>query len=279
MIEVLSIVNFDNPKRIGYLERSFKSLHQFNGVDKHIVIDGSQKLEDQKLIYKKFNIEYYFMPSASFSSRLKKGVSLLNSDYFIFVPDDYEWIFNFPVDKAIEQASMHNIKELKLVCPPMQWFSQKKPTIEQWYDENFKLNKIFVPTQSGNIVKRLFWNFHTWITGDEQLVQKDDLFISYRHFRRSFMQQFSLGCHIIETDFMKKLCQEMPDNLLSAGAVEKYIYKMLLFKSYLTGYYKMQTPAFHFIDLDVEGEEKAHIASTNLIERNYKYFYKQEEQK
>ncbi len=254
------------------MNRSFGSLHSHNRVDRHIVIDGSQELREQEAIYKKFGIEYHHMPSAPFSARLKKGVSLLKSDYFIFVPDDYEWIFNFPISEAITQARKHNIKELKLVCPPMQWFSQKDPVVEKWYDEDFKLNQVLVPTQSGNIAKRVFWDFHTWFTSGEQLVQQDDLFISHRHYRRSFMQQFSLGCHLIETNFMKDLCVNMPNNLPSAGTVEKYIYKTLLFRPYLTAYYKMSTPAFHFIQLEVEGQEKAHIASTNLIAQNYQYF-------
>lgn len=272
MLECLSLVNFDNPKRIAYLERSFGSLHQHNHIDRHIVIDGSQKIGAQETIYKKFGIECHHMPSASFSSRLKKGSSLLKSDYFIFAPDDYEWIFDFPVAEAIAQARNHNIKELKLVCPPMQWFSQKDPVVEQWYDKNFKLKQVSVPTQNGNIAKRVFWDLHTWFTSSEQLVRRDDLFISYRHFRRSFMQQFSLGCHIIETDFMKNLCANMSNDIPSAGSVEKYIYKMLLLKPYLTAYYKMLTPAFHFIDIEIEGQEKMHIASTNLIAQNHKYF-------
>lgn len=271
MVEVLSMVNFDNQDRIDYLQRSFKSFYKYNKIKKHIVIDGSKEMGRQQEIYEELNIEYYHQP-ISMAQRLKFGVSLMDNDYFVFLPDDYEWIFDFPTEEAIKEAKKNDIKELKLVCPPMQWFSEKEPIVEKWYDEDFKLKQVLVPTQSGNILKRVFWDFHTWFTSGEQLVQKDDLFISYRHYRRSFMQQFSLGCHIIETNFMKNLCVNMPDDLPSAGSVEKYVYKKLLFRPYLTAYYKMLTPAFHFIQLEVEGQEKAHIASTNLIAQNYKYF-------
>lgn len=270
MIEVLSLVNFDNQQRIKYLNRSFGSFHKFNKVKRHIVIDGSSQIGNQKEIYEKLNIEYYHKTDP-YSKRLKYGISLLQNDYFVFLPDDYEWIFDFPIEQAIAEAKKHNIKELKLVSPPMQWFSQANPNVEEWYDTNYVLKDVYVPTNEDNRIKRLFWDIHTFITKNEKLVKEDNLYISKRHFRRSFQQQFSLGCHILQTEFLKALSKDMPDDLLSPGEVEKHVYKQLFFKKYLTAYYKMQTPAFHFIDLDVEGREKEHIASTNLIKSNYKF--------
>jgi len=270
MMEVLSLVNFDNLARVDYLQRSFKSFYIYNEVQRHIVIDGSKYMGKQKDIYDELGIEYYHMPT-SFSQRLKFGVALLKQDYFVFLPDDYEWIFSLPIEQAIAESRENNIKELKFVCPPMQWFSMQNPSIEDWYDENYTLQKIHVPTQSGNILKRFLWNIHTKLTNGETLVRNGNLLIAERQMRRSFMQQFSLGCHLMETEFVAELCLNMPNDILSAGKVEKYIYKKLVFRTYLTAYFKMLTPAFHFIDLEVEGQDKIHIASTNLTESNRRY--------
>lgn len=275
MIEVLSLVNFDNQERVEYLHKSFGSFYNYNTVDRHVVIDSSTVIGKQKEIYEKYGIEYYHKP-ISYSQRLKFGVSILNADYFLYLPDDYEWIFDFAVEETMIQAKKHNIKEIKLVCPSMQWFSKLNPDIKEWYNEDFVLQDVQVLTKEGNKLKRLFWDIHTFITKNERLIKKDDLYISNRHFRRSFQQQFSLGCHILERNFVKKLSLNMPDYLLSPSEVEKNVYKQLIFKKYLTAYYNMETPAFHFVDLNIEGLDKKHFASMNLIKENFKYFVNME---
>ena len=96
MVEVLSLVNFDNQARVQYLERSFRSFYKYNNVTNHIVIDGSQKIGRQKEIYDELGITY-FHQRTYFSERLKFGLQQLKNDYFVFLPDDYEWIHSLNI--------------------------------------------------------------------------------------------------------------------------------------------------------------------------------------
>ena len=271
MVEVLSLVNFDNQARVQYLERSFRSFYKYNNVTKHIVVDGSHKIGRQKEIYDELGITY-FHQRTYFSERLKFGLQQIKNDYFVFLPDDYEWIHSLNIEDATTISRKNNIKELKFVCPPMQWFSMANPSVEKWYDKTFTLKDIYVPTHKKKFFKSFFWSCHRFFTKGERLLKDGDLYISRRHFRRSFMQQFSLGCHLIEKHFLDVVTYRMPNNIVSAGDVEKFIYKKLLLRNYLTAYYKMLTPAFHFIDLNVEGEDQAYMASTNLLEKNKEIF-------
>ena len=244
-IEVLSIVSFNNQARVAYLERSFRVFHHHYPNVRHVVIDGSTEIGSQQQIYSELGIEVHHRPTP-FSERLKFGINLLKDDYFVFLPDDFNWIFNFPLHKAIEECRHEKIDELKLTCRGMQWFARPNSQPEPWF--------------AGNKV----------ISG-EQLIEKGDLFLSGRTLFRAFNEQFSLACNLIQLDFISDLLRKMPDDLLSPGAVEKWAYIRLYLRlnKYSVAYYKMWIPAFHFIDLEVEGYAQAHKALDMLIDENF----------
>lgn len=249
-IEVLSIVSFNNSARIDYLERSFRVFHSYYPDVRHVVIDGSDKLSRQVNIYNQLGIEFHHRPTA-FSERLKYGISLLRNDYFVFLPDDFTWIFQFPLEDAVEQSKKNGVDELKLTCRGMTWFSQENPEPVPWH-ANGKLR-----------------------TG-EQLVRQGKLYISKRGITRSFSEQFSLACNIIRKEFIVALAQKMPDTLLTPGKVEKWAYIRLYCRlnRYVVAYYKMWIPAFHFIDLNVEGLCNAEKASDMLLPSNFDIYNK-----
>lgn len=247
-IEVLSIVSFNNPARIDYLKKSFRVFHSYYPDVRHVVIDGSDVLAAQVNTYNELGIEFYHRPTP-FSERLKYGLSLLKNDYFVFLPDDFTWIFHYPLEEAIAECKKHEVDELKLTCRGMPWFSQENPEPELWHVEG-KLR-----------------------TG-EQLVRQGELYISKRGIRRSFSEQFSLACNIIRKEFIAALTQRMPDTLLSPGGVEKWAYIRLYCRlnRYAVAYYKMWIPAFHFIDLNVEGVEHRIKALDMLTENNFEIY-------
>lgn len=247
-VEVLSIVSFNNPARIDYLERSFRVFHQYYPNVRHVVIDGSEILSRQVDIYSELGIEYHHQPTP-FSQRLKFGLSLLKNSYFVFLPDDFTWIFPFPLAEAIAECEKFHVDELKLTCRGMPWFAQEHPVPEPWH-VNGKLN-----------------------TG-EQLLRQGDLYISTWGLRRSFSEQFSLACNIIRKEFVALLASGMPDTLVSPGKVEKWAYLRLYARlnRYVVAYYKMWIPAFHFIDLSLEGAEHANKAADMLIEKNFEIY-------
>lgn len=247
-IEVLSIVSFNNQERINYLERSFKRFHKYYPEVRHVVIDGSAHLSRQVEIYKELGVEYYHQQTP-FSQRLKFGLGLLKNNYFVFLPDDFAWIFPFPLEQAIAECEKNNVDELKLACRGMPWFAQKDPVPVPWH-VNGRLN-----------------------TG-EQLVRNGDLYISKRGLRRSFAEQFSLACNIIRKDFIVPLAKKMPDTLTSPAKVEVWAYLRLYARlnRYVMAYFKMWIPAFHFIDLEVEGVRHANKATDMLIEENFEIY-------
>ncbi|MGZ3722559.1 MAG: hypothetical protein ACXVA9_06495 [Bdellovibrionales bacterium] len=245
MINVLSLVNFDNTRRAAYLERSFGSFYRHNSGVQHWVLDSSRSLEAQQPYYKKFGVQVIHRPGATFGQRLHEGLALLREDYFVFLPDDFEWIFAYPLERAIAQCRAHGIAELYLRPRGMKWYSQAGAAPQAWF-EGAKL-----------------------ISG-ETLRSEDDLRVSRRWLLRDFHEQFSLGCNVLQTEFARSVIGKIPSKVKSPGQVEKNAYVRLLFHRYATAYYKMWTPAFHFIDLSVEGDndKNREKAETNLIAEN-----------
>ena len=249
-IEVLSIVSFNNQARVAYLERSFRAFHRYNPNVRHVVIDGSTEIGYQEKIYRELGIEVRHRPTP-FSERLKFGLTQLKEDYFVFLPDDFNWIFDYPLKDAIEECRRVKIDELKLTCRGMPWFAQPCPQPQSWFE--------------GSKV----------ISG-EQLIRQGDLFVSGRSLLRAFHEQFSLACNLIRTDFISRLAIKMPDDIPSPGAVEKWVYPRLYLRlnRYSVAYYKMWIPAFHFINLEVEGQAQAHKALDMLIDDNFQLYNK-----
>ncbi|WED22004.1 hypothetical protein L3Q72_00890 [Vibrio sp. JC009] len=247
MIEVVSLVNFDNQDRSRYLRESFGSFYHYNDVDiRHIVFDSSQRVGRQKEYYDKYDIELVHAPGTSYSQRLKMIESKVTNDYFLFHPDDFRWICPYPLADVINNCRKHNIDQIKMVCRGMEWFSSQNPAPKPWYE--------------GNQV----------VTG-EKLEECDDLFISRRQWRRDFHEQFSLSCTISRTEFFTKLCGRLSDNIFSPGQAEKHAYVRLFFQRYLTAYYKMRIPVFHFAEYDIEGDR---TLKDMLIKDNFSLYNK-----
>jgi hypothetical protein len=244
--EVLSLVNFNNKKRATYLPESYGSFNAYKQDKRHILIDGSADLNPQINYYKANSIEYYHEPTLNYIQRLKLGISKITSDYFLFYPDDFHWIFDFPIQKAIEECRVYDIKELKLTGRGMSWYSKENPKIDRWFTGNRLI--------SGQVLEK-----------------KGDLFVSASVIR-NFHEQFSLACNVLRTDFIQKLLKWMPNKLESPASVEKMAYLLLLGQPYKTAYYKMWIPAFHFTDLNVEGQRMAPRAETNLIKENWSIY-------
>ena len=250
MIEVVSLVNFSNKKRVKYLDKSFSSFYSFNHSKiRHIVLDSSEEVEEQRKIYDKYGIEFHHFPKSSYLARLKMINEIVKNDYFVFLPDDFVWIMDFPLDKAIEAAASSRLAQLKLSCRGMTWFAEKNPAPKSWFDGR--------RLESG-----------------EKLVVDGNCFVSKRWWYRNFHEQFSLAATITQKQFLNSLVGNMSGEVFSPGAVEKKAYVKLLLRSYYTGYYKMWIPAFHFCDPDVEGEEKDYTTKDMLIEENYKIYNK-----
>jgi len=248
MVEVLSLVNFNNKKRIEYLEQSFATFYKYKYDVRHVVIDGSDELGEQVEYYKKFNVEYHHQPKKTYARRLKNGLNLLKNDYFLFYPDDFAWIFHFPLEDAIAECRANKIKELKLTCRGMDWFSELNPKVVPWFQDN------------------------QVITG-EKLKLAGNLYISNTiTFFRDFHEQISLACNIINTDFLKGILKLVPDSAYSPGKVEKWAYLILAVRPYNVAYYKMWIPAFHFIDLDIEGHQWANKFKTSLRTENFSIY-------
>lgn len=254
MIQVFSNMNFNNPNRAQYLERSFGSFYKFNSdLDiEHIALDSSQSLDAQKKYYDQFGIHYIHCPDETYARRLRKIADLATQDYFLFLPEDFRWIFKFPIEEAIGQAKEHNVEILKLTCRGMNWFSQKNPT-----------------------------NPKGWFQGDqvisgERLKKKGDLFVSDKMWLRDFHEQFSLSCVLFQTEFAKKVFNKISEKCISPGQCEKSAYLRLIFTRYSVGYYKMMIPAFHFLDFSVEGKNKYTEvrAADELIEDNIETYNK-----
>jgi hypothetical protein len=246
MINVLSLVNFDNSRRAPYLERSFGSFYRHNSHARHWVLDSSRTLEAQKPYYDRYGVNIVHRPGATFGQRLREGVSLVEDDYFLFLPDDFAWIFAFPLADAIAQCRERGIDELMLRARGMTWYSRPGATPEPWFEGNRLI--------SGQTLK-----------------SEGDLRVSREWILRDFHEQFSLGCNLLAAKFARKVVQGIPAKVKSPGQAEKYAYLRLLFSRYATAYYRMWTPAFHFIDLNVEGDNDNNRvkAATSLIEANF----------
>jgi len=245
MIEVVSLVNFDNPQRAAYLQRSFGSFYSFNSGVRHRVYDSSRSLSAQKPFYDKFGVEVVHRPGISFGKRLFEAVHSVREDYFLFLPDDFAWIFNFPLERAIAECRAHQIAELKLTARGMPWYSQPGAEPQPWFNG-------------------------ARVMSGETLVREDNLFVSRRWLLRDFHEQFSLACNVLQTDFARWVSARIPPKVVSPGQAEKNAYLRLLFRRYAVAYYKMWIPAFHFIDLSVEGhsDKNREKAKTSLIEEN-----------
>ncbi|MEZ9464546.1 hypothetical protein AB4178_22935 [Vibrio splendidus] len=248
MIEVVSLVNFNNEKRIRYLEKSFATFHKINNYDvRHIVLDSSTELKGQEAIYEKLGVELHHMPNSSYSERLKIIYDLVKSDYFVFLPDDFVWILDYPINRAIESARASKIAQIKLSCRGMEWFAEENPKPKSWYEGN-KL-----------------------ISG-ERLVKEGSCYVSKRWWYRNFHEQFSLAATITNKEFLHDTIKNIPDDIYSPGAAEKKAYIKLLLKPYRTAYYDMLIPAFHFCEFEVEGENKEYTMKDMLIEKNYSIY-------
>jgi hypothetical protein len=245
MINVLSLVNFDNVRRAVYLDRSFGSFYRFNSNIRHWVIDSSQTVAAQEPYYDKFGVNVVHRPGATYGQRLHEGVSLVEADYFVFLPDDFEWIFAYPLERAFSQAREHGIAELFLRPRGMEWYRNAGAEPQGWY--------------TGSTV----------ISGEE-LRTEDDLRVSRRWLFRDFHEQFSLGCNAFQTRFAREAFAKISAKVKSPGQAEKQAYVRLLLQRYATAYYRMWTPAFHFIDLNVEADTDNNRmrAKTNLVAEN-----------
>lgn len=248
MIEVVSLVNFNNKERIRYLDKSFASFHRFNQSNvRHVVLDSSSELKGQEKIYQRYGIELHHLPNSSYSERLKKIHGIVNGDYFVFLPDDFVWIFDYPIEKAIQAARVSNVAQIKLSCRGMEWFANENPKPTPWFEGN-KL-----------------------ISG-EKLVKEGKCYISKRWWFRNFHEQFSLAATITDKNFLHNTIKNTPDKIFSPGEMEKKAYIRLIFKPYYTGYYDMLIPAFHFCEYEVEGKGKEYTMKDMLIEENYKIY-------
>jgi len=246
MIDILSLVNFNNQKRAQYLPQSWGSFYRYNSLGRHLVFDSSNTLDAQKPHYQNFKVDARHVPGMSYGERLQLGLSEIRSDYFLFYPDDFKWIFDYPLIEAVTQARRHSVKSIKLVPRGKNWYSTPQPDPLKWF--------------SGNRVE-----------SGEVLTEMDDLRVSARHWRRDFHEQFSLSCNIMNTEFARWVARRIPTTVLSPGQAEKWAYLRLLFYGrYKVAYYKMWTPAFHFVDLAIEGETPGNRlrAATNLLPEN-----------
>ena len=77
---------------------------------------------------------------------------------------------------------------------------------------------------------------------------------------------------MLNLEFANWVVNRIPSSVRSAGEAEKRGYLALLFKRYYTAYYRMWIPAFHFIDVEIEGENNRHKALDMLIEQNYSLY-------
>jgi hypothetical protein len=249
MLEVVSLVNFDNPKRVSYLEKSFGSFYKYNRNVKHYVFDSSRSITAQRPLYEKFRVECIHMPGSFYGERLKQAISHVQGEYFLFLPDDFNWIFPFPLKEAVQECSREKIAELKLTCRGMDWFSQAQSTPQPWFTG-------------------------TKVISGETLKSCGALAVSNGWIFRDFHEQFSLACNLLRTDFARWVFNKISASAKSPGAAEKQAYIWLTFRRYKTAYYKMWTPAFHFIDLKVEpeNEQNIHKARTSLIEANFETY-------
>lgn len=247
--DILSLVNFDKPRRADYLAKSFGDFYKFNTPRHHIVMDSSQNIGAQLKYYEKYGVDWHHCPGMTYSDRLREGLRQVQSDYFLFFPDDFRWIFDFPLEQAIAELRTHSVQVLKLGCRGMAWFSNPSPQPAAWY--------------TGNQV----------ISG-EILVPMGNLRVSKRRWFRDFHEQFSLGCNVMQTSFANWVFAKIPSSVVAAGQAEKWAYLHLLRRRYQVAYFKMWTPAFHFIDLEIEGESPKNLekAQTNLIDSNIELY-------
>ncbi len=250
MIDLLSLVNFNNQERVRYLPLSWGSFYRRYKVSRHIVLDGSNVMGKQAEIYQKYGIEAHHLPGLSYGERLKAGMNLVRSDYFLFYPDDFKWIFDYPLDTAVEEARRYGVHALKLVPRGKSWYATKNPMPVSWYQGR--------RVESGELLQPM-----------------GDLCVSTRRWVRNFHEQFSLGCNVMNSEFARWVVRKIPKSVKGPSQAEKWAYVLLLLRSrYLVGYYKMWTPAFHFVDLAIEGNTPVTriLAATNLIAENETLF-------
>ena len=249
MLEVVSLVNFDNVGRVPYLEKSFGSFYKFNRDVLHYVFDSSKNLEAQNPIYEKYGVQCIHMPGSFYGERLKQAVGKVQGEYFLFLPDDFNWIFPFPLADAVAECSREKIAELKLTARGMDWYSQPGAKPQPWFTG-------------------------TKVISGQVLRTRGALAVSNGWIFRDFHEQFSLACNLLRTDFARWVFNKISPKVKSPGAAEKQAYIWLTLRPYSTAYYKMWIPAFHFIDLKVEGqtEQNIHKARTSLIEENFEIY-------
>lgn len=248
MIEIVSLVCFDNQKRVPYLSRSFGSFYRHYSGQKfrHLVFDSSRLLGLQQEHYERYGVEVHHTPGASYGERLRLAGQTVQSEYFLFLPDDFAWIFPFPLADAIRECIDRDIAELKLTCRGLEWFGTPGAAPQPWYQGN--------QVQSG-----------------ERLKTEGRLLVSRRYLFRDFHEQFSLSCNLLQAEFFRWVVNRIPIKVRSPGEAEKWAYLRLLLRRYAVAYYRMWIPAFHFIDINVEGDnpKNRYKVQTMLVEENY----------
>ena len=75
MIDILSLVNFNNQKRAQYLPQSWGSFYRYNSLGRHLVFDSSNTLDAQKPHYQNFKVDARHVPGMSYGERLQLGLS------------------------------------------------------------------------------------------------------------------------------------------------------------------------------------------------------------
>jgi hypothetical protein len=273
MVEVLSIVRFDDANRVKYLDKSFRVFHELYPQCRHVVVDGSPQDLGQGRYYSELGCEVWFVPE-SYGRRLQFGAKLMRSAYFVFLPDDYTWIFQFPVERAMQEALRFSIDEIKLSPRGLKWYSSITTVPEKWYVGN-KLRRSDVDYgKNPGTLKAYLIRFWELLSAGERLSPCGQLMVSSRRFLRAFNEMFSLGCNILSTSFLLEVIGRirLVSSIVSAGDFEKAAYRGLLTRSYRTAYYRFWTPAFHFLDPLVEGASQHHKLADMLIPENYEVY-------
>ncbi len=246
MLDVVSLVNFDNPKRVAYLERSFGSFYSFGHKFRHFVFDSSKSLAAQSSAYKKYGVEVIHKPGLSYGRRLKLAMEYVTADHFLFLPDDFSWIFDFPLADAIQQCRTSQVAELKLTCRGMPWFSKPGGPPEPWFNG-------------------------ATVASGETLQQEGCLYVTRRRLFRDPHEKFSLACNLLNSQFARKVFGRIRGSAVNPGKAEIDAYIWLALSNYCVAYYRMWIPAFHFIDLTFEPDTPVNRwkVETSLIEENF----------
>lgn len=248
-MEILSIISISDSRRLNYLRKSYLEFHRLS--DKKyqwVVVDGSPVEVGQSELLQSLGVNHVKMPNALYIDRLRRGLGLIKSKYCLFFPDDYRWVTTFPFATAIREMERLDISQLKLSCRGMKWFAQPGATPSDWIEE------------------ALADDSRRWSV-DAGLFFRQDFCL-----RRGFHEQVSLGCTVSSTEFIRSLVRHWAAKLIgsSPSALEKlsYIRLPLINPRYRIGYFKFITPAFHYIESDLEGVKNFHKSLDALVDEN-----------